>query len=114
MKFEFAKTTNVTTYAFTNNSEYENNGYVSVFITPDVNDVWLVRLRKEVRYGHGAIEGSYIVERDKISNDYKGQDMNVNRLKNIIVDDEFENWDYYVFDNYDEAIERIDGGYGFS
>jgi len=43
MKFEFVKATEITEIAMTN-PEYKKNGYLRVFICPDVLDIWLLRI----------------------------------------------------------------------
>lgn len=113
MRFEFAKATDVTEYAFSKNPEYKNNSYVKLFVIPDVNDTWLVRVLEGFGEDYEQIDGSYIVEREKLDNDFKGQKVTYSRLLRIIDNDTFENWDYTVCDSIESAIDIVDGGYGF-
>ena len=114
MKFEFAKYTDVTEMAFRNNPEYESNSYIKIYLCPDVNDVWLARILEGVNEDYEPEEGSYILEREKIPNDVKGQKMTISRAINIIKEDSFENWDIEVSEDLEELIEMLDDGFGIN
>ena len=116
MKFEFAKYTEVTDYAFKINPGYKNDGYVRFFICEDVWDFWFVRILKGYKYveDEGYVEDTdnYILERNKIEMDRKDQKLNLNKLRQIIEEDDFSNWDIEQSDDIDELIDMIDGGFG--
>lgn len=112
MKFEFAKYTEVTDLAFKINAQYQEGGYIRVFICPDVNDTWIVRILEGYNEEFEQEEGSYILERDKVLNDYKGQKITMLRLKTILEEDSFENWDIKQSYNVEELVDMLDYGFG--
>jgi hypothetical protein len=114
MKFEFAKFTEVTDFAFRVNTEYKESGYTRIFICSDTNDFWLARVLKNYGEDYEEIEGSYILEREKIPKENKGQSLTISRTRQILKEDTFENWEYFVFDNIEDVIDRIDGGFGIN
>jgi hypothetical protein len=98
MNFEFAKYTEITDYAFKVNPSYKNNKYVRFFICPDVWDFWFVRILKgfENDDEEGYVENpeNYILERNKIEMDRKGQKLTLLKVKQIIEEDNGSNWVY--------------------
>ncbi len=112
MNFEFAKYTEITDYALKHNPEYEKNGYIRFFICPDVNDFWLVRIMKDTNEQYEREEGCFLMERDKIQKDEKGQNLSLRKLKQIIENDEMENWDVKESFDLQDLIKDIDDGFG--
>ena len=70
MKFEFAKYTEITDLAFKVNPNYKNENYIRFFICPDVKDTWFVRILEGYDKDYNPEEGSYILERNAIPNDF--------------------------------------------
>ena len=112
MEFEFAKYTEITDYAFKIRPEYKNDGYVRFFICPDVLDYWFVRILEGYNKDYDKEEGCFVLERDKISKDSKGEKLNLSKLKRIINDDCGEGWDLEEGYDIDELIEMLDDGFG--
>jgi hypothetical protein len=112
MKFEFAKYTEITDYAFNINPEYKNNGYVRLFICPDVWDYWFVRILKDVNEEYEYEEGSFVLERNKIEMDRKGEKLSLTKLRRIIEEDDFSNWDIKQGFDLEELIDMLDDGFG--
>ena len=116
MNFEFAKYTEITDYAMKHNPDYKASGYERIFICPDVWDFWLVRILKGYRNDEeeGYVEdpGNFILERDKIEMDRKGQNLTLSKLNKIVTEDEFENWDLIQGNDIEELIDSLDDGFG--
>lgn len=118
MKFEFAKYTEITDFAFEVNPNYKNEGYVRFFICQDVWDFWFVRILKGYESveneGYVENEGNYILERNKISMDKKGQKLTLLKVREIILEDYGSNWDLQQGEDIDELIDMIDNGFGIN
>lgn len=112
MKFECGKYTEITELAFKVNPSYKNEKYIRFFICPDVEDTWFVRLLDGFNEEYEPEEGSYILERNNVPNDYKCQKLTIDRVRQIIEDDDGCNWDYQVSDDVDELIDMLDDGFG--
>jgi hypothetical protein len=112
MLFEFGKYTEITDFAFKENPEYEENKYIRIFICPDVWDYHLVRILKGYGKDYENDEDSYIMERDKIPMEKKGQGLTIRKVRDIVQNDLMENWDYYQSYDLNDLIDRIDGGFG--
>lgn len=116
MTFEFAKYTEITDFALKTNPEYVTGNYVRVFICPDVWDFWLVRIMKGYEdvedEGYVPNEDNYILERNKIEMDVKGQSLTISKVRQIIEDDDFSNWDILQGEDIEELIDSLDQGYG--
>lgn len=112
MTFEFAKYTEITDYAFKVNPDYRNENYIRFFICPDVNDFWLVRILKGYNEEYEHNEDCYLMERDKIAMDKKGESLTLSKLKRIIENDDRSNWDIQQSYDLTELIEMLDGGFG--
>jgi len=110
MKFEFGKFTDITEHAKKINPEYKD--YVRIFICPDVWDFWLIRIQKGYNKDYEKSPDTYLLERDKISMDRKGERLTLGRLNVILKDDDFSNWDIEESDNLEKLIEMVDGGFG--
>lgn len=111
MEFKFAQYTDVTAVAFEVNPQYKANNYVRVFLCPDTDNVWLSRILSDTNADYEYCKGSYIVEREKIDNDDKHQNLTHRRALKILRNDEFNNWDYTSHTSLDDAIKVVDGGY---
>jgi len=116
MEFEFAKYTEITDLAFEVNPNYKNEGYVRFFICPDVWDFWFVRILKgqenDDEQGYIENENNYILERDKVEMNSKGEKLTVKRVKEIISNDSGESWDLEQSEDIDELIEMLDDSFG--
>jgi len=112
MNFEFAKYTEITDFAHKHNPEYAKNGYVRVFICADVNDFWLARILANTNEDYEHEEGCFLLERDKIPMEQKGEKLSWSKVRKIVENDEFENWDVEESDDIKELIEMLDDGFG--
>jgi hypothetical protein len=116
MNFEFAKYTEITDYAFKVNPSYKKDKYVRFFICQDVWDFWFVRILKgyENDEEEGYVENpdNYILERNKIEMDRKGQKLTLSKLKQIIEEDDGSNWDLQQGYDIEELIDMLDEGFG--
>lgn len=118
MKFEFAKYTEITDFAFEVNPNYKNEGYVRFFICQDVWDFWFVRILKGYEYvedeGYIENEDNYILERNKISMDKKGQKLTLLKVREIILEDDGSNWDLQQGEDIDELIDMLADVFGIN
>lgn len=112
MNFEFAKYTEITDLAFRVNPEYKKNNYVRLFICPDVWDFWLVRILEGVNEEYENEEGSFILERNKIQMNTKGETLTVSKVTKILKEDDFSNWDNVQGYDIEELINELDDGFG--
>lgn len=113
MKFEFAKYTDITDYAKKVVPEY--NEYERVFICPDVWDFWICRILKGFNEDYEESPESFLVERNKIPMKSKGERISSTyKLKLILEEDDFGNWDCKEADSLEKCIEIVDGGYGIN
>ena len=112
MKFEFAKYTEITDFALKVNPQYKNEGYVRFFICPDVWDFWFIRILEGYGEGYEKEVGSFILERNKIPMDVKGENLSIRKLRNIIEEDDGSNWDYEQSYDLEELIDMLDDGFG--
>lgn len=111
MNFEFWKYTDITDFAFKHNSEYEESWYVGIYICPDVNSFWLIRLMKDRNEDYDVSEWTYLIEREEIIKDRKDEILTEKKVKEIIENDTFENYDILECYSKSDAIETIDWGY---
>lgn len=116
MEFEFAKYTEITEFAMKHNPDYKASGYERIFICPDVHDIWLVRILKGSRYeedeGYVEDENNYILERDKIERDNRNSSLSLSKVRRIVEEDGFDNWDLIQGDDIEELIDNLDDGFG--
>ena len=105
MEFKFGIYTEVTDYALKHNPEYEKSNYIRFFICSDTYDFWYCRILKDFNEDYNEEVGSYLLERNKIPNDFKGQLMNEYLLRKIVEEDSFENWDLKQSYDLDELID---------
>lgn len=116
MEFEFAKYTEITDYAFKVNPNYKNEGFVRFFICQDVWDFWFVRILKgyenDDEQGYIENDDNYILERNKIEMDRKGQKLTLSKVKHIIEEDDGSNWDLQQGYDIEELIDMLDDGFG--
>ena len=112
MRFEFAMYTEITDYAFRIDPSLKDQGYVRFFICPDVNDFWLVRILEGYNEEYEEESGSYILEREKIPNIRKGENLTLSKVKRIIQEDDGGNWDMRQGYNVEKLIDLLDDGFG--
>lgn len=111
MKFEFAKYTEITEFAFKVNPQYKEGGFVRFFICPDVWNFWFVRVLEGFNEEYEREEGSYILERNKIEMDTKGQNLTFSKLRRIIEEDDASNWDFQQGFDVEELVDMLDDGF---
>lgn len=114
MIFEFAKYTEITDYALKVNPEYEKSGYVRFFICPDVWDFWFVRILKDVNEDYEKEEGCFVLERNKVEMNTKGERLTLSKLHNIIMEDDGDNWDMQSGYDIEKLIDMLDCGFGIN
>lgn len=112
MKFEFAKYTEITDLAFQERPSYKEEKFIRFFICPDVHDTWYCRILEGYDANYQVKEGSYLLERNNIPNDFKGQKLDLERVKDIIHEDDGSNWDFEQSNNLQDLIDMIDDGLG--
>ena len=114
MEFKFAKTTEVTELAFRVNKDYKNSGYTRIFICPDVTDYHLLRILPNYDDEYNHDENCIMIEHEMIPKS-RGEDLTIQKVKRILEDDDFGNWDYKSYRNrdIDSLIKsEIDQGFG--
>ena len=115
MKFEFGKYTDITElYKKYNEDLQEGDGYIKFFICLDVNDFWIIRVLKDFNAEYEKEEGAFLLERNMIQKDSKQQSLNLSKVKELIIEDDFSNWDIKEYFDLEELIDDIDGGYGIN
>jgi len=115
MKFEFAKYTDITElYKKHSSNLMEGDGYIKFFICLDTNDIWLARVIEGFNGHYEEEDGVYLLERNNIPKNFKGQGLTISDTINIIEDDSFENWDVIEYQDLDDLIDDLDGGYGLN
>ena len=122
MTFKFAVATDVTELANKVNPEYKENDYVKVFLTPDVKNIWIIRVLKGYRYeedeGYVDDEDSFILESEMVDYETRldGSDiqLNLRTARKILKNDSFENLECVNCDTLEEAIEIVDNGWGIN
>lgn len=112
MKFEFAKYTEITDFAFRIMPELKENGYIRMFICPDSNNYWLQRILKGFDEEYEKDDDSYILERQMLPMDRKGERLSINKLKKLLLEDDGGNYDYKQSYEIEELIKMVDGGFG--
>lgn len=112
MKFEFAKYTEITDYAFKINPDYKTEGYVRFFICPDVWDFWFVRILEGYNGEYEQEEGSFLLERNKVEMSRKNENLTLSKVKEIIQEDDGSNWDFQQGYDIEELINMLDDGFG--
>ena len=112
MVFEFARYTEITDLAFELRPDYKNDGYVRFFICPDVLDFWFVRVLEGYNEEYEKEEGTFLIERNKIENEYKGQKLTLAICKKIIAEDSGDGWDVTSCSSMSDVIENLDDGFG--
>jgi hypothetical protein len=114
MKFEFAKYTEVTPFALNINPEYIEAGYNRVFVCTDTNDYWLVRVLPGYNKEYEKDSEKILLERNNIPKDFKRDMMTEDKLRKILTEDDFSNWDIGEYSQIEDLIEDIDGGFGIN
>jgi hypothetical protein len=112
MNFEFAKYTEITDFVQKIRPELFTQDYIRFFICPDVHDFWLCRILKDTNEDYETEEGSFVLEREKISMDRKGENLSISKVRKIIENDDLSNWDIQQSFDIKELIDMIDQGFG--
>lgn len=113
MYFEFAKATEITEFAKENHPDtYGDN--VKVFIVPDVTDYHILRIIEGYGKDYKRIEGSFILEWQKLSKAKGDKITSTKKLDEILEEDDGGNWAYQVLGSLEECIENVSGGFGFA
>lgn len=115
MKFEFGKYTEITElYKKHSSMLSDGDGYIRFFICLDVTDIWLVRVLENINEDYENEDGVYLLERNNIEKESKSETLSLSKVIKIIKDDCFDNWDIQEYQDLDDLIEDIDGGYGIN
>jgi hypothetical protein len=114
MVFEFGKYTEVTDFVFKTRPEYKNEGYVRFFICPDTWDFWFVRVLEDVNEEYEKEEGAFLIERNKIEKEHKGEKLSIVKLKEIIEEDDMSNWDVLECTSIEEVIDNLSDVFGIN
>ncbi len=115
MKIEFGVYTDITElYKKHSTSLSDGDGYIRFFICNDVFTFWLIRIIENHNADYEFEEGVYILERNNIEKEFKGEELTINKIIDIIKNDEFDNYDVDEYYDFDEMISDIDGGYGIN
>lgn len=114
MKFEFAKYTEITDYAFKRNAEYQAVGYTRLFICEDVWNFHLLRVLPGLNEEYEEDENSILVELQEIDVNKKGERLTFRRLNEILDEDDFSNYDCKAFSDMESVIESIASIYGIN
>lgn len=118
---EFAVATDVTTLAHTLNKEYDDSNYTKIYLIPDTKNLWLIRILPNHNEEYDIEEGKFLVERNDIDyDDIQTNDCNsstdlignFNAIKQVLIDDELDNWDVHEYDSEEDAICSISDGFG--
>ncbi len=112
--FEFGKYTEITDFVLSFMPNHYTQGYIRYFICADVLDFWLIRVQKDVNDEYEPEDGVFLLERDKIAMDHKGEKLTITKVKEIIENDDLSNWDNQQYDNLEDLIDDIDGGFGIN
>ena len=113
MIFEFAKYTEITNYVLENFKE-QYVGYSRFFICPDVHDFQFIRVLPNHGEDYEKDNTKIIAEHQMFPMSRKGENLTIKKLYNLLENDDLSNWDYHVFHDIDELIERIDDGFGIN
>jgi len=87
------------------------NIYEKIYFVIDVNDYHILRILKGFGEGYVKDENKFILEHQLISKS-KTEKLSVSKMQRILNNDDGGNNDYFVYDNIDECINKIDGGFG--
>jgi hypothetical protein len=114
LEFAFAQYTEITDLVFEMYPNLKHEGYERFFICPDTHDFWICRILKGYGEDYEEIEGSYILERNKIGKDKNVKDYPLLLIKKVIHQDQEDgcNWDYKVSTDIEKLISMVDGGFG--
>jgi len=112
--FEFATYTEITDLAFSIEPKYKEEGYIRFFICPDTWDYWFVRILKDVNEDYEDEIGSYMLERNKITKDFKTEKLTLLKTKIIINEDDRSNWDNQQSYDLQDLIDMLDDGFGIN
>lgn len=107
MNEHFGKYVEVTEFAKQHNPEFKT--YERIFVCRDTHDYWIAMINKDVNEDFETQEGTWLIERNKISN------YGIRSHRRAVIkhaDEGFEGWDSYEADSLEEALEVIDGCHG--
>ena len=111
--FTFGKATDISSFA----KNHDLGMYVdckAVFIAPDTNDYHILRVIEGYGDDYEQVEGSFILEVQKIGKPRCEYIRSLKHLTEILDDDDGSNYGYLIFTNYEDVIEHIDSGYGIN
>ena len=108
MNFQFGFYTEITDFALKYRPEYKKDGYIRFFVCPDVHTFWFVRILEGYNESYEKEDGCYVLERNNIDNYYKGQKLTISKLKEIINDDDYSNWDCMEGHDLEDLIDNLD------
>lgn len=112
MELKFARYTDVTAFAKKVNPEYEKQNYQKVLVYLDTFDYWVVRILKDINEDYEKQDGVFLLDRDKVEKENKSDKLNIKTLEDLLINDEFENYDTFQRNSLDELMELLDDGFG--
>ena len=112
MEFQFARYTEITDLAFEVNPDYKKESYIRFFICPDVWDFWFIRVLEGYNEQYEKQDGCFLLERNKIEMNTKGEKLTKQKVIKIIQDDDGSNWDIKQYFDIKDLIDDIDDSYG--
>lgn len=113
MRFEFAKATDITTFAKSEMPEMYGE-YEKIYITPDTNDYHILRILKGFDEDYEVNENKVIIEHQMIPKTKTDKIHTLEKLRKILEEDDGGNYDYKVKNSVEECIEIVDGGFGIN
>ena len=114
MKFEFGIYTDVTELAFEVNPAYQQNGYTKIYLCSDTHVFWLARLLSNTNAEYEHEDGVYLLERNNLPVSYKGEPLTISKARQLLKDDDLQNWDFEEYQDPADAISDLDGGFGLN
>lgn len=102
MKYEIGKTYDITDVAEEQETHQE---YIKVFMR--IDEWWKVMLSKIMEWDYDGAEGVFTAEQNNISFEWE---LNLDKIVEILHNDDLFCWNFEVFKSKDEAIDHIKDG----
>lgn len=96
--------TDVSDLAHELNPKYHTNGYSKVFVGDRGVEFFIARLAVNVNEDFEAEEGVYLVEVNVVDKQDLSDTLTDGNVHQLLVDDDFDNWEYETFYNSDDAL----------
>jgi len=111
MNMKFAKYYEITELAKEVNPDMFNE-YEKIFICSDTNTFWLAKILADYNEDYEPSIGTYMLERNNIEKSFKGEQLSLIDLNNLLIEDDGSNWDNLQCDSLEDALDNLDSGYG--